>query len=122
MLRPLSRCTPSAPRLAVKLGLFLLAGQLPGMTEGDALAAAVEAALVAERTGLASAWIAEHHFISYGVYPSAIAFAANILGRTDRITVGTVLCMLSNPHPFPLPPDTPLLAPPPAARLELPPA
>src|SRR5260370_13229758 len=79
------------------------------MSEGDALAAAVEAALAAERSGLASAWIAEHHFISYGVCPSAIAFAANILGRTDRITVGTAGCMLSNRHPAPLAEETPLL-------------
>lgn len=32
----------------MKLGLFLLAGRLPGMTEGGALAAAVEAALAAD--------------------------------------------------------------------------
>jgi len=93
----------------VKLGLFLLAGQLPGMTQGGALAAAVEAALAAERTGLASAWIAEHHFISYGVCPSAIAFAANILGQTNRITAGTAVCMLSNRHPVALAEETALL-------------
>jgi len=93
----------------VKLGLFLLAGQLPGTTQGGALAAAVEAALAAERTGLASAWIAEHHSISYGVCPSAIAFAANLLGRTDRITVGTAVCMLSNRHPVALAEETALL-------------
>src|SRR2546430_7749987 len=79
------------------------------MTQGGALAAAVEAALAAERTGLASAWIAEHHSISYGVCPSAIAFAANLLGRTDRITVGTAVCMLSNRHPVALAEETALL-------------
>jgi alkanesulfonate monooxygenase SsuD/methylene tetrahydromethanopterin reductase-like flavin-dependent oxidoreductase (luciferase family) len=105
----LSRCTPSTSGLAVNVGLFLLAGQLPGMTEGGAIAAAVEAALAAERTGLASVWIAEHHFISYGVCPSAIAFAANVLGRTDRITVGTAVCMLSNRHPVALAEETALL-------------
>jgi alkanesulfonate monooxygenase SsuD/methylene tetrahydromethanopterin reductase-like flavin-dependent oxidoreductase (luciferase family) len=105
----LSRCAPSALGPAVNVGLFLLAGQLPGMTEGGALAAAVEAALAAERTGLASAWTAEHHFISYGVCPSAIAFAANVLGRTDRIVVGTAVCMLSNRHPVALAEETALL-------------
>jgi len=33
-------------------------------------------------SGLDSVWIAEHHFITYGICPSATAFAANILGRT----------------------------------------
>ena len=79
----------------MKLGLFLLAGRFPGMTEGEALAGAVDAAVVAEQAGLESVWIAEHHFITYGVCPSAVALAANILGQTSRITVGTGVCMLS---------------------------
>ena len=69
----------------------------------------MEAALAAEHAGLASAWIAEHHFISYGVCPSAVAFAANILGRTGRITVGPAVCMLSNRHPVALAEETALL-------------
>jgi alkanesulfonate monooxygenase SsuD/methylene tetrahydromethanopterin reductase-like flavin-dependent oxidoreductase (luciferase family) len=93
----------------LKLGLFLLAGQQPGMTQGEALGAAMEAALVAERAGLASVWIAEHHFISYGVCPSAIAFAANVLRRTGRITVGTAVRMLSNRHPVAVAEETALL-------------
>jgi alkanesulfonate monooxygenase SsuD/methylene tetrahydromethanopterin reductase-like flavin-dependent oxidoreductase (luciferase family) len=93
----------------VKLGLFLLAGQFPGLTEGAALAGAVDAAVAAEGAGLDSAWIAEHHFISYGVCPSAVAFAANVLGLTRRITVGTAVCMLSNRHPVALAEETALL-------------
>ena len=33
----------------MKLGLFLLAGQFPGMTEGDALTGAVDNAVAAEQ-------------------------------------------------------------------------
>jgi hypothetical protein len=106
------RCTTTAARPPVKLGLFLLAGQLPGMTEGAALASAVDAALAAERAGLAGVWIAEHHFISCGVCPSAVAFAGNLLGRTGRITVGTAVCMVSNRHPVALVEETALLDPP----------
>jgi alkanesulfonate monooxygenase SsuD/methylene tetrahydromethanopterin reductase-like flavin-dependent oxidoreductase (luciferase family) len=95
--------------LPVKLGLFLLAGRFPGLTEGQALAGAVDAALAAEEAGLDSVWMAEHHFISYGVCPSAVAFAANVLGRTSRITVGTAVCMLSNRHPVALAEETALL-------------
>jgi alkanesulfonate monooxygenase SsuD/methylene tetrahydromethanopterin reductase-like flavin-dependent oxidoreductase (luciferase family) len=93
----------------VRLGLFLLAGQFPGMTEGHALAGAVDIVLTAEEAGLAGVWIAEHHFITYGLCPSAIAFAANVLGRTRRITVGTAVCILSNRHPVALAEETALL-------------
>jgi alkanesulfonate monooxygenase SsuD/methylene tetrahydromethanopterin reductase-like flavin-dependent oxidoreductase (luciferase family) len=93
----------------VKLGLFLLAGQFPGMTEGDALAGAVDNAVAAEQAGLDSVWFAEHHFITYGLCPSAMTLAANVLGRTSRITVGTGVCMLSNRHPVALAEETALL-------------
>jgi alkanesulfonate monooxygenase SsuD/methylene tetrahydromethanopterin reductase-like flavin-dependent oxidoreductase (luciferase family) len=93
----------------MKLGLFLLAGRFPGMTEAEALAGAVDNAVAADRAGLDSAWFAEHHFITYGVCPSAVALAANVLGRTSRITVGTGVCMLSNRHPVALAEETALL-------------
>jgi alkanesulfonate monooxygenase SsuD/methylene tetrahydromethanopterin reductase-like flavin-dependent oxidoreductase (luciferase family) len=93
----------------LRLGLFLLAGQFPGLTEGDALAGAVDSAVAAEQAGLDSVWFAEHHFITYGVCPSAVALAANVLGRTSRITVGTGVCMLANRHPVALAEETALL-------------
>ena len=93
----------------MKLGLLLLAGQFPGLTEGEALAGAVDNAVAAEQAGLDSVWFAEHHFITYGVCPSAIALAANVLGRTGRITVGTGVCMLSNRHPVALAEETAVL-------------
>ena len=93
----------------MKLGIFLLAGQFPGMTEGEALAGAVDSAVAAEQVGLDSVWFAEHHFISYGVCPSAVTLAANVLGRTSRISVGTAVCMLSNRHPVALAEETAVL-------------
>jgi alkanesulfonate monooxygenase SsuD/methylene tetrahydromethanopterin reductase-like flavin-dependent oxidoreductase (luciferase family) len=79
------------------------------MTEGQALAGAVDTAVAAEEAGLESVWFAERHFITYGVCPSAVALAANVLGRTSRITVGTGVCMLSNRHPVALAEETALL-------------
>jgi len=93
----------------VELGVFLLAGQFPGMTQAHALGGAVDYALAAERAGLTSAWVAEHHFISYGVCPSALALAANLLGRSHRLEVGTAVCMLANRHPVALAEETALL-------------
>jgi alkanesulfonate monooxygenase SsuD/methylene tetrahydromethanopterin reductase-like flavin-dependent oxidoreductase (luciferase family) len=97
------------PRPAAQVHLFLLAGQFPGMTHAEALAAAYDYALAAERTGFAGVWIAEHHFISYGVCPSAIAFAGHLLGATRRITVGTAACILPNRHPVALAEEAVLL-------------
>jgi alkanesulfonate monooxygenase SsuD/methylene tetrahydromethanopterin reductase-like flavin-dependent oxidoreductase (luciferase family) len=62
----------------------------------------VEAVVAAERAGFDDAWIAEHHFMSYGVCPSAATLAAVALGRTSRITVGTAVSVLSNQHPVAL--------------------
>ena len=89
--------------------LFLLAGRTPGETHADALASAVGYALAAERLGFAGVWLAEHHFISYGTCPSAIALAANVLGATSRIRVGTAACVLSTRHPVALAEEAVLL-------------
>jgi alkanesulfonate monooxygenase SsuD/methylene tetrahydromethanopterin reductase-like flavin-dependent oxidoreductase (luciferase family) len=62
----------------------------------------VEAIESAERAGFDDAWIAEHHFMSYGVCPSAATLAAVALGRTSRITVGTAVSVLSAAHPVAL--------------------
>ena len=58
--------------------------------------------MAAEAAGFDDAWIAEHHFLSYGTCPSAITFAAHALGRTSRIGVGTAVTVLSTTHPVAL--------------------
>jgi alkanesulfonate monooxygenase SsuD/methylene tetrahydromethanopterin reductase-like flavin-dependent oxidoreductase (luciferase family) len=86
----------------VRVGLFLPAAQFPGQTHAEVLDRTVEAAVTAERAGFDDVWIAEHHFMSYGVCPSAITLAAYVLGRTERITVGTAVSVLSTAHPVAL--------------------
>ncbi|WP_460526881.1 LLM class flavin-dependent oxidoreductase [Flindersiella endophytica] len=86
----------------VRFDVFLLAGQFPGTSHGDALRDALSYAETAERAGFHGVWIAEHHFLSYGVCPSAVAFAAHVLGRTSRIRVGTAACVLPVRHPVAL--------------------
>ncbi|QGN49705.1 LLM class flavin-dependent oxidoreductase [Micromonospora sp. WMMC415] len=96
---------PVAARRAgrdVDVHLFLLAGHRPGGTHATALADAHQYGRAAEAVGYAGVWIAEHHFISYGVCPSATTFAAHLLGSTARIAVGTAACILSNRHPVAL--------------------
>jgi alkanesulfonate monooxygenase SsuD/methylene tetrahydromethanopterin reductase-like flavin-dependent oxidoreductase (luciferase family) len=96
-----------------------LAGQFPGTSHAQALRDAVSYALAAERVGFDGVWIAEHHFISYGVCPSALTFAGHLLGRTQRIRVGTAACILSNRHPVALAEEAVLLDELSGGRLDL---
>jgi alkanesulfonate monooxygenase SsuD/methylene tetrahydromethanopterin reductase-like flavin-dependent oxidoreductase (luciferase family) len=86
----------------VRVGVFLVAAGFPGMAPGEVLRNTVDAVVAAEHAGFADAWIAEHHFMSYGVCPSATTLAAVALGRTTRITVGTAVSVLSTWHPVAL--------------------
>ena len=86
----------------VRVGVFLLAAQFPGQGHTEALHRAVQAAQAAESAGLDSVWLAEHHFVPYGVCPSAVTLAALLLGRTERIGVGTAVSVLPNTHPVTL--------------------
>ncbi|MEN3310073.1 MAG: hypothetical protein V7603_6275 [Micromonosporaceae bacterium] len=103
----------------VRVDVFLLAGQFAGTSHAQALRDALSYALAAERAGFDGAWIAEHHFIPYGVCPSALAFAAHLLGRTDRLRVGTAACILSNRHPVALAEEAVLLDELSGGRLDL---
>ncbi|MBB5935779.1 LLM class flavin-dependent oxidoreductase [Streptomyces zagrosensis] len=86
----------------MRVGAFVLAAQFPGQGQGEALRRAVRIAEVAEQSGLDAVWLAEHHFIPYGVCPSATTLAALVLGRTHRIGVGTAVSVLSTTHPVAL--------------------
>jgi alkanesulfonate monooxygenase SsuD/methylene tetrahydromethanopterin reductase-like flavin-dependent oxidoreductase (luciferase family) len=86
----------------MRVGAFVLAAQFPGQGQGEALHRAVRAAEVAEESGLDAVWLAEHHFVPYGVCPSAVTLAALLLGRTRRIGVGTAVSVLPTVHPVAL--------------------
>ncbi|MFG2119806.1 LLM class flavin-dependent oxidoreductase [Streptomyces sp. NPDC048710] len=84
------------------VGSFVLAAQFPGQGPGEALYRAVRSAEVSEEAGLDTVWLAEHHFVPYGTCPSAITLAALLLGRTQRIRVGTAVSVLPTAHPVAL--------------------
>ncbi|MFD8014336.1 LLM class flavin-dependent oxidoreductase [Streptomyces sp. NPDC058955] len=86
----------------MRVGTFVLAAQFPGQGQGEALHRAVRTAEVAEEAGLDSVWLAEHHFVPYGVCPSAVTLAALMLGRTRRLRVGTAVSVLPTVHPVAL--------------------
>ncbi|MEU9792396.1 LLM class flavin-dependent oxidoreductase [Streptomyces sparsogenes] len=86
----------------MRVGAFILAAQFPGQGQGEALHRAVRSAYVSEEAGLDAVWLAEHHFVPYGVCPSAVTLAALLLGRTRRIGVGTAVSVLPTAHPVAL--------------------
>ncbi|MBT2384359.1 LLM class flavin-dependent oxidoreductase [Streptomyces sp. ISL-11] len=93
----------------MRVGAFVLAAQFPGQGHGEALHRAVRSAEIAEESGLDAVWLAEHHFVPYGVCPSAVTLAALLLGRTRRIHVGTAVSVLPTVHPVALGEQTALL-------------
>ncbi|GAA1899986.1 LLM class flavin-dependent oxidoreductase [Streptomyces sodiiphilus] len=93
----------------MRVGTFVLAGQYPGQSAEEALERALRGAGAAEAAGLDAVWLAEHHFVPYGVCPSAATLAAFLLGRTRRIGVGTAVSVLPNVHPVALGEQTALL-------------
>jgi len=93
----------------MRVGVFLLAARFPGQSDGEVLAATVRAAVAAEQAGFDDVWLAEHHFTSYGLCPSAITLAGYLLGQTSRIDVGTAVSVLSACHPVALAEQTALL-------------
>jgi len=86
----------------MRLGLFLVSPRWPGRTDGEALAETVRLAQLADRLGLDDVWLAEHHFVSYGVCPSAVTLAGHLLAATTRVGVGTAVSVLPVTHPVAL--------------------
>ncbi|MEX2983680.1 LLM class flavin-dependent oxidoreductase [Streptomyces sp. C36] len=86
----------------MRVGAFVLSAQFPGQGHGEALYRAVRSAEVAEEAGLDAVWLAEHHFVPYGVCPSAVTLAALLLGRTRTLGVGTAVSVLPTTHPVAL--------------------
>jgi len=86
----------------MRVGVFLLAARFPGQSDEEVLTATVQAAVAAERAGFDEVWLAEHHFMSYGICPSAVTLAAYVLGATRRVDVGTAVSVLSTWHPVAL--------------------
>ncbi|MGH3574560.1 MAG: LLM class flavin-dependent oxidoreductase, partial [Pseudonocardiaceae bacterium] len=86
----------------MRFGAFLLAAQFPGHDHTTVLDSTVAAAVAAEEAGFDDVWVAEHHFMSYGVCPSAITLAGYLLGATRRVAVGTAVSVLSTQHPVAL--------------------
>lgn len=93
----------------MRVGLFLVSPQWPGRTAAESLAETVRLTRLADRLGFDEVRLAEHHFMSYGVCPSAVTLAGHLLGATERIAVGTAVSVLPTTHPVALAEQTAML-------------
>ncbi|ALE76226.1 hypothetical protein FRP1_11530 [Pseudonocardia sp. EC080625-04] len=83
--------------------------RFPGHDDGEVLQTALALAARAEELGFDDLWTTEHHFISYGVNPSGLTLAAHLLGRTERMRVGTAVTILPTHSPVAVAEQTALL-------------
>lgn len=73
--------------------ILFFGGDWPGVSEHARIASAAETAVAAEAAGFNDVWISEHHYLRRS-NPAAIPFAAYMLGRTQRVRVGTAVTLL----------------------------
>ncbi len=92
----------------MKLGFGLITCQrYPGdpRSTADLYAEALDLSERAERVGLDSVWVSEHHFIDDGYLPSVLPLCAAIAARTRRVMVGTALLLAPLMEPLRLAED-----------------
>jgi len=83
-------------------GVLLFTGRHAGMPAGQGILDAIACAVDAEGAGWDEAWVTEHHFNPTVEGSSATTLAAYLLGRTERLRVGTAASVLSVRHPVAL--------------------
>ena len=86
----------------VRAGLGTLSAQtISGSADetAEAIALAVDAALLADAEGLDAVWTTEHHFAADGYLPTPLLLLAALATRTERIALGTnvLLAPLTDP-------------------------
>ncbi len=86
----------------MRFGLFLTNGVFDGIDDAAALQLSLDTARLAESVGYDHLWVAEHHFMDASVCSSALTLAAFVLGRTERIRVGTAVVLAPLVHPITL--------------------
>lgn len=77
-----------------------------GIGAADFHAAMLEQAECADRVGLDSIWLTEHHFVDDGYLAAVMPAAAAVAARTKRVAIGTYVLLAPFYHPLRLAEDT----------------
>jgi len=72
----------------------------PWFTPQQVFADETERILLSEALGYDSVWVPEQHFYPYCLVGDALQMAANIIGMTKRVRVGTAVVNLTFTHPL----------------------
>lgn len=81
-------------------GVFILAQQRGyHQTSQQVIHNSIEQTIVAEQAGFSTAWYAEHHFNNYSLSPSPLMMIAHVAAKTQRIRLGSGVCILPLYHP-----------------------
>ncbi|OZI44231.1 LLM class flavin-dependent oxidoreductase [Bordetella genomosp. 4] len=84
----------------MEFGVFILAQQRGyHQSSKQVINNSIEQTVVAEQAGFNNAWYAEHHFNNYSLSPSPLMTIAHAAARTQRIRLGTAVCILPLYHP-----------------------
>jgi alkanesulfonate monooxygenase SsuD/methylene tetrahydromethanopterin reductase-like flavin-dependent oxidoreductase (luciferase family) len=84
----------------MEFGVFILAQQRGyHQTSRDVISNSIEQTVMAEQAGFNTAWYAEHHFNNYSLSPSPLMMVAHAAAKTQRIRLGTAVCILPLYHP-----------------------
>lgn len=79
----------------MEFGVFILAQQRGyHQTSRQVINNSIEQTVAAEQAGFHNAWYAEHHFNNYSLSPSPLMMVAHMAAKTQRIRLGTAVCIL----------------------------
>src|SRR5688572_33157540 len=81
-------------------GIFLLLQSPSTRPSQEVYANGLEQAQAAEALGFRNAWLAEHHFSTYGYLSRPLQLATHISAKTTRLRVGTAVVVLPIHHPL----------------------
>ena len=81
-------------------GIFLLLQSPSSRSSEEIYARGVELAQAAESLGFRSAWLAEHHFSTYGYLSRPVQLATYIAAKTTRLRIGTAVIVVPLHHPL----------------------
>ena len=90
----------------MKFALFTHVPWPEGDQPARLFAESIDQAVLAERLGFHSVWIAEHHFSRYSLGSSSLVLASAIAARTERIRLGTGVLIPTLHNPIRLAEDT----------------